>query len=385
MLLVGDPPETRMRHPIQRRLAIRWLVVGSMLLIALAIAAGLTNYTRYFAGLLAGCLFVTTLCLGAVVYVLWQLRRGAADGSAMIRRPLEWLSNGFAYTTVAYIILVLAATHIWSLGETGPARQWYGQWFFVARTALYWFLWAGVGALILKASTEQDTTGSTKSLAKLGHVAPRMLVMVAITGTLVVLDWVVGLHREAPALWLAPFGAAHLLAGGVAAAVAIGYLVISGFATSGSVSDANADTARSAAGRWLAGAAIAWLVTGVVLAVAVEVSSDAPRAAWEAHAWTAGWRSWSLIDIGLHVVPILLVATPTLRKSIAGSVAASLLVLGHAAHAAQLVLPAAAGVGMPSWVELGGFATALVGVWLVLFQAISERSMVARPAPTPTT
>lgn len=365
----------------QKKGTIRWLVGGSIVAVALAIAAGLTDHLHYFTGLLAGLAFTITLALGAGTVVLFQLR-GRNPAGLLLRRPLEWITTGIPYSAVAIFILLLGAPTLWAIDQAGPAHTWYRTWFFVSRAVIYVMVWSALPALIEKASAALDATGSHAKLDKLAKTAPRLLTLLGASLLVVVLDWVIGIHREALARWLAPLAASNLIAGGIAAAVGVGCLVVQRLEGLKLVGSSTTDH-RAYAARWLVGASLVWLVTAAATAGATLASPDAPRAAWEAHALLGAWRGWSIANIALHVVPLFLLAAPAARRSAAMIATCSLLlILGHAATAAQLVLPAARGGDLPTWIELGGFATALVGIWVALFQSMGERVVVARRAPS---
>ena len=360
----------------QRRGTVRWLVGGLVPALALAIAAGLTDSARYFGGLLAGLVFSSTLALGAVAFVLVQLRHRSPSGT-LLRRPLEWLANSVAYTVMAYLILVLAETRIWSLGHAGAAARWYAPGFFAIRTVIYVFLWAGIASVLQRASAAQDDTGASDKLDKLGRLAPRTLAILAATLWLVSLDWIAGLHREALARGLAPLVGANLAAGGIAAAVAVGSLVVLRLDRMKLLGDHATAERRAFAARWMTGASLAWLVTAGGLAAATYASSDAVRAAWEPHAIAGAWQAWTLAMLVLHALPIVVLGAAR-RSPAAIAIASVLLIAGHALEAGQLVLPAGLGPELPTWIEAGGFVTALAGIWVVMLQSVGERQVYPR-------
>jgi hypothetical protein len=357
----------------QRHRTIRWLVGGATPMIALAIWAGLTNVPRFLHALLAGAVFTTSLALGAIAFVLVQLRSGAAGG-VLLRRPAEWLSKGIAYSIAMYGILVISENSIWSLGGDGAASGWYSPIFFALRTCVYVMLWSGLPAVIERASETQDSTGTHGRLEKLAKRAPRVLVILAATVWLVSLDWIVGLHREALAPWLAPLVAANLIAGGIAAAVGASALVVHALDRMKLVGDHATAARRAFTSRWLGGACVAWLVTAGGMVAATLESASPIRAAWLPHVTAGAWQGWAIAMVGTHVVALGLVLLGP-RSSGAVALAAMLVLLGHALEAIQLVCPALLHAGLPAWLEAGGFVAALVGIWVVVFQSVGERRL----------
>ncbi|MEJ7596440.1 MAG: hypothetical protein WKG01_00915 [Kofleriaceae bacterium] len=378
---IEPTPDLPQASIVQRKGTVHWMIGGALAAIALAIAAGLADAPHYLTGLVSGVLFVATVVVGAVTCVLFQLRGRNPDG-ALLRRPLEWLGNSMAYSVVAFFVLALGSPMLFGLGEPGAAHRWYTTGFFIARIVAYFLVWASVAAIIDNASSTFDATGSSKNLDKLGRRAPRIVLILAVILFVACLDWIVGIHREALARWLAPLALANLLAGGIAAAVAIGVLAGRRLERMQLVGALATPKTHAYAGRWIVGGLLAWIVTATGIAVATLASPADQRAAWEPHVLLGTWRGFTAINVGLHVLALLVLVAPAARRSgTAIAIASWLVVLAHVAAAVQFVVPAGRGPDLPTWIELGGFVTALLGIWIVMFQSMGERIVVARRFP----
>jgi hypothetical protein len=347
--------------------------------IILCVVAGYARHQRFFPAFLAASVFVTAMAVGALVFVLGQHGTGARH-AARSRRPMEWLGLLVSYTFVSFFVVFLASRYIWAWWPTAPSGGWMARWFrtwpFGARMFLYLIAWTVVAAGYAKGARRLDKATSPGTSARLRALAWPMLGFVYAVACAAAGDWVLGLHVEALRAAAVPFAGLYLVADGAVSALAVLAIVTLAVRRAGLLPRLWSDDHQRRVAGWLAISVVVWAAAAAATVFGVRALAPATFAAWRGH-WLAGsWETVTFVALGAHLVGLVVLALAR-GSARALAIAAGVLLLGGAVDAYQLVMPAHAASGLPSWIDLGAFAGALSLPWMAVVMAAAREPLYA--------
>ena len=292
-------------------------------------------------GWLAAAVGWTAISLGCLVVVLMRVLVGAGlehgYGPALAAGGRTLPLAGLAFLPV-----LIWLPHLFPWATVGPEgglrRWWLHEGFFVARTIGYFVLWSVLAVRV------RGRAGSVAGLA-----------LVAVTGSMAGLDWVLSLQ---PAFHSSIWGMLFLA-----------HASLAGWSLAVAATLAGDEPAlpQVAAGYLIGGIAL-WAYLSFCQYLVVWNANQAPEIGWYLARQAGGWGLvlWaaSLLE---GVVPLLLLMPARVRASRAGVAGvAAMVVIGGLVEAAVMVLPplgAGPGGGLAAVVAM----VALGGCWLAVF------------------
>jgi hypothetical protein len=175
---------------------------GCGLLGAVACAIlGAANPKQFFFSWLVSFLFVLSLALGALFFVLIQY---AAQGGwgIVVRRIGEATFATIPAMAALFLPLLLGLHDLYEWSHPGAAEQdallrWKAPYlnvpFFLTRAALYFGIWSFIALLYYRGSRRQDLTGDPGVSARLRRLAGPAIIVLALTQTFASVDWIMSL------------------------------------------------------------------------------------------------------------------------------------------------------------------------------------------------
>jgi hypothetical protein len=155
------------------------------------------------------------LCLGvgvgSLVILMLQYLTGGTWG-LVLRRPLEAATRTLPLMAVLFVPVALGASDLYPWAVSDPEktyahdepmkrqiehlRPFLNMGFFVARAAVYFVIWAGLGWLLSTWSRRHDETGDERFEARARAISGPGLVVLAIAVTFASIDWVMSLEPK---------------------------------------------------------------------------------------------------------------------------------------------------------------------------------------------
>jgi hypothetical protein len=199
-------------------------LLGSLLLgIGFALAP-----RQAFFSYLAAWVFVATLAVGALLWVLIAHATGAG-WMVVLRRRAEDATGALPILAVLFapVLLGLRTLYPWARPESEwslalrealvPKRAWLDEPFFVGRAIFYLAAWSVVAELVRRLSRAQDTSAAPEIVGRLRAISAVGLLVVAFTLTFAAFDWLMSLDPT----WSSNTLGVYVFSGGFAGAVGL--------------------------------------------------------------------------------------------------------------------------------------------------------------------
>ncbi|QDU41174.1 hypothetical protein Mal4_55390 [Maioricimonas rarisocia] len=164
-----------------------------------------SGWERFQASYLVGFLFVVSLSLGGLFFVLIQ-HVTRAGWSVVVRRIAEIMAAALAPLAVLslpILIPLLLGSHAlfeWNdpqLVQTDELirhkRPYLNPGFFTIRSLIYFVVWAGLGSFLLSRSRAQDKTGDVRNTHSMQSIAPVGLLLFALSVNFFAFDYLMSL------------------------------------------------------------------------------------------------------------------------------------------------------------------------------------------------
>lgn len=176
-------------------------VIGLLVSVALGLGGGEHAREDFFRAYLTNYMFVLSLALGGLFFVLVQYL-SRAGWSVTVRRLAEVM--GWSILPLAPLALII----VWGMHDlyewthadvvaTDTLLQgkepWLNTNFFVLRLVIYFAVWAGFGWLYLRRSVAQDESRDPKITQRLERLAPAATILFALTVTYASFDLLMSL------------------------------------------------------------------------------------------------------------------------------------------------------------------------------------------------
>ncbi len=184
---------------------IRWGLFFGVGAIGLSVLIGVlseASLQRFFRSYLLGFVFVLSLCLGALFFVILQhLTR--AGWSVVVRRVAEGLAGNLTWLWIAFIPVVVGLymgdLYKWVDPAEGDEllkhkEDYLNTTFWLVRAALYFAVWGLLARYFVRRSTEQDEHGDPKVTLRMQAVAAPGMILYAFTQSFAIIDWVMTLE-----------------------------------------------------------------------------------------------------------------------------------------------------------------------------------------------
>jgi hypothetical protein len=213
-----------------RRFQTRALIVGAVGLLLGGVGAFFSPL-QFFRSYLWAYLFYIGLTLGCTALMMLHHLTGGAWG-LVIRRLLESASRTLPLLALLFVPVLfgIPLLYEWSHADVVAKDEVLRQKsaylnvpFFIARTAIYFLLWAGLARALNRWSLDQDRTGDPGLARKMAALSGPGLLIYGLTVSFAMVDWVMSLE---PHWWSTIIGMLFIAAQGLSALSFIIALVV---------------------------------------------------------------------------------------------------------------------------------------------------------------
>lgn len=330
-------------HPLARQ---QWTALG-VGIVALALAAflGIDDADQFFHSYLVAYVFLVTIALGGLIFVLLQFVT-RAGWSVTVRRQAEHLAATLPLFAILFLPLLaglhelypwLDAAHV----EQDPILQskqaYLNEPFFLVRTTVYLLSWAALGWWFRRQSVLQDKEGGTRITRRLQTASAPAIVWFGITVTFAAFDWVMSLDPH----WYSTIFGVYVFAGGFVGALSFLVLWVLLFQRFRLLTSVVTEEHHHDLGKLLFAFVVFWAYIAFSQFMLIWYANIPEETIWYAHRWHHGWEYASvLLAVGHFVLPFfLLLPRAVKRNRRLMAVAACWLLLMHYLDLYWLVMP----------------------------------------------
>lgn len=348
--------------------------------ILLGIAAAAVDSSRFAFSYLTGFLWVVTLGLGGLFFVIIQhLTR--AGWSVAARRQAEWLAGILPISALLFIPVAVFSHDLWHhwMGEEAAhdpilvgKSGYLNTTFFFVRAAFYFAVWSGLAWFFRKHSLAQDETGDVSHTRKMQAFSAPATLLFGLTITFAGFDWLMSLDPH----WFSTIFGVYVFSGAVVGSLAAMALLTIALQRGGFFKRVSTVEHMHDIGKLLFGFTVFWAYIAFSQYFLIWYANIPEETAYFLHRWEGSWKAVSLSLPILHfAVPFVLLLSRTAKRSpTIMAVASILLLVMHYVDLYWMVLPIKDHHGAHfSWIDLAGFlAPAGVLAWWLASRATSE-------------
>jgi hypothetical protein len=201
--------ENRRLGELASRLILVGGIVGAIGVLASLLIGQLGRPEQFYRPYLTAFMFVLSLSLGAVFFVLIQHLTKAA-WSVVVRRIAEGIASNLMWMWILFIPIAAGmlwsdSTHLyrWAI-DAEVARSellqhkapFLNPAFWLVRAGVYLAIWFLIARTLLRLSTGQDSTGDVSFTYRLQRFAAPAIILFALSQTFAAVDWMLSLDAE---------------------------------------------------------------------------------------------------------------------------------------------------------------------------------------------
>ena len=386
----GAPHESRRSfEPPRAELAVlsrRALAVGGVAA-ALSIVGLLLDGDQFFRSYLVGWLTWLSVALGCLAILLIDHLAGGRWG-IIVRRAMEAAASTLPILGLLMLPLLagLPSVYAWARPEVVAAdpllqhkSAYLDTGFFIARAVLYFVIWSGSAAILVRLSRRQDTDGDPLIAQRMRTLAAPFLGLLALAATFGSFDWLMSLDAH----WFSSLYGVYFLGGVGVAGFAFLILIATWLAGREPLGPLFTRTYFHDYGKFLLAFVMLWTYFAVSQLLIIWSANLPEEITWYLDRRDGGWLWVSIAIALLHfALPFLILLSADVKKK-AGRLAAIALLL-VAMRWVDLYWQAA-----PSfhpevtihWLDLTTVA-AVGGLWLaVYFRRLGKHPLLPVNAP----
>ncbi len=341
--------------------------------VALSILGAVVDHHRFAFSYLTGFVWLATVGLGALFFVLIQhLTR--AGWSVVPRRQLEWLTGLLPVSAVLFLPVAFFAHdlyHHWM----GPEAQadaliqkkaaYLNPTFFFIRAGVFLAAWTALSLWFWRTSRKQDETGDKALTLRMAARSAPAILIVGVTMTFAAFDWLMSLDPH----WYSTIYGVYVFAGGAVSALAALSLLTLALERKGVLEGILTVEHRHDIGKLLFGFTVFWAYIAFSQYLIIWYGNIPEETVYFRERWEGPWKVVSLVLVfGHFVVPFVALISRTAKRSrlILGASALLLLVM-HYVDIYWLVMPTLGEHGaVPSWIDACGLLGPLGAGLLVI-------------------
>jgi hypothetical protein len=318
------------------------VVVASALLSGLGFSADRLRFEQAY---LAGFVFVVTIGLGALFFVLLQhlTRAGWSVGA---RRHMEWIASVLPWCALLFVPVALFAHDLFPWMQAGAASDallqmkapYLNPTAFYLRAVFYFAAWSVMAVWFVRQSRAQDTRGDPAYTARMQRWSAPSMLLFGLTTTFAGFDWLMSLQ---PAWYSTIFGV-YVFAGAVTSSLSLLALLTIVLQKTHLLSRVSSVEHLHDIGKLLFGFVIFWAYIAFSQYFLIWYANIPEETSFFRARWGDGWTFVSLLLAALHFgIPFLVLLSRAAKRSAAVlAVAASIVLLAHAVDVYWLVIPA---------------------------------------------
>lgn len=346
--------------------------------LALAGAGFATDRARFAFSWLTGFVFVWTICMGALFFVvIHHLTR--ASWSVGPRRVMEWVSQGLVACAVLFAPIVLLGKELflWMRPE-GAADHlihkkaaYLNQPFWLGRAVLFFVIWVALATFFYKNSRAQDSSGDRTLSEKMQGMAAPATALFALSISFAGFDWLMSLD----AAWYSTMFGVYVFAGSIVSSYAVLAIAVRKIQLNRWGGDVVTVEHQHDVGKFLFGFVVFWAYIGFSQFMLIWYANIPEETIWYRHRWEHGWNVPSLaLFLGHFIAPFLILLSRTSKRSGGIVLGAGLVILMHFVDVYWMIMPSFRLPGLPnepvhfapSWIDLGCLLApvGVVGAWV---------------------
>lgn len=306
-------PDDVQLGPGARRAARTFLVAGTVgMIAAVALAAASADgWARFHRSYLVAFLFFMALSLGALFFVLVQ-HATRAGWSVGVRRLAESVAAGLLVPMAPLVLPVvfgLGALYPWT--DTAAVSQdpllvakapWLNVPFFLARTAVYFGIWAAFATWFRRRSLLQDRTGDARLTNTMETTSTAALIFFAFTVTFFAFDFVMSLTPH----WYSTIFGVYFFSGCVLSSIAFLTVLVGAVQGRGLLRGVVTIEHYHDLGKLIFAFTIFWAYIGFSQYMLMWYANLPEETVWYAMRQTGGWTGFSVaLLLGHFFFPFL--------------------------------------------------------------------------------
>jgi hypothetical protein len=341
--------------------------------VALSIVAAVADRQRFAFSYLTGFVWLATVGLGAMFFVLIQ-HLTKAGWSVIPRRQLEWLTGLLPVSAALFLPVAFFSHDIYHhwMGPDAHAdpliqkkMAYLNPTFFFVRAAVFLAVWSGVSLWFWRTSRKQDETGDKELTLRMAARSAPSLILVGLTLTFAAFDWLMSLDPH----WYSTIYGVQVFSGSAVSSLAALSLLTLALERKGILEGITTVEHRHDIGKLLFGFTVFWAYIGFSQYLIIWYGNIPEETVYFRERWEGPWKVVSLVLVfGHFVVPFIALISRTAKRSrfVLGAAAALILAM-HYVDIYWLVMPTLGERGAePSWIDLCGLIGPLGAGLLVI-------------------
>ncbi len=356
------PQDIAKLTPEQAKKVVTFGAVAAVVGLAVAGAAFAADKQRFAFSYLVGFMFVTTIGLGALMFVLIQhvVRAGWSVGP---RRQMEWITGILPWTVALFVPVAMTAHTLYEewMGPNGHTDKaiakklgYLNPSFFFTRAAVFFAAWALLSWWFSKTSAAQDDAKKPGEITlKMSAVSAPSIFVVGVTLTFAAFDWLMSLDPK----WYSTIFGVYIFAGGFWSSLALLALVTLYLQGKGFFAKVSTVEHRHDIGKLLFGFTVFWAYIAFSQFFLIWYANIPEETIFFKHRWIDSWQTVSMtLLFGHFVIPFLWLLPRTIKRHKLGlGIAAAWCLVMHYVDMYWLVMPNLDHHGAHfTWIDLGG-------------------------------
>ncbi len=308
---------------------------------------------------LVGLIFVTTISIGALAWILLLHLTGAV-WSVVVRRLLENLTRPIPWIAGMFIPVALNLSRIYAWADPSRVASdhelsrkavWLNPTFFDIRAVIYFAAWSLIAWRMTQLSTQQDQSRDRSIRRRMVGSSAWGLLLLAHTASLAGFDWLMSIDPH----WTSTMFGVYFWAGSILGSLATLTLLTIGCRSAGWLGEAVSVEHLHDLGKLLFGFVIFWAYIAFCQYFLIWYANFPEETRWYAIRREGTWNalSWALV-LGHFAVPfLLLLFRATKRNPVWLALVAGWILIFHYIDLYWIIMPgcqrAASG---PNWLDL---------------------------------
>ena len=313
----ADDPAFKL-PPAMAKLQLPMLVIGLVLLVAGWAVASFGNGSKVgLSAYLTAFVYVLTLSIGCLFFVIIQ-HLVRAGWSVIVRRIAELFMMLVVPLAILFIPILASLIgdgklYVWdnanfaidhgvSTDAWDAKKMWLNQYWFIARSVVYFLIWGGLAVFFWRGSTTQDETGEKAATDRMQYWSGPAVYAFSATTSLAAFDWIMSL---AP-MWFSTMFGVYLFAGSILAAHCVICLSSYVFQRAGAMRDEVTVEHYHDLGKLIFGFTFFWTYISFSQFLLIWYGNIPEETEWFYHRQVGSWGTLSILIIIFHwAVPFL--------------------------------------------------------------------------------
>jgi hypothetical protein len=358
-------------------------VVGLGASLALGLPGNEETHRQLWHSWLVGSLFVLSIALGGLFFVLVH-HATQAGWSVVVRRIAENAMATLPFLALLFVPLLFGMHDLFEWTHKAEVARdpllqhkqpYLNETFFLIRTAAYFVIWSALALWFGRQSRLQDATGDHELTRRMRRASPPGLLLFAVTVTFFAFDWLMSLNPH----WYSTIFGLYFFAGSTMAFFAFLALVTIAGRRAGLLADVLSAEHRHDIGKLLFGFVVFWAYMAFSQYMLIWYAYLPEETGFFAQRLAGSWRPTGVVlAVGHFVVPFFFLLPRAVKRSATAlAVASAWLLAMHLLDLYWLVMPNLHRTGMsPSLLDAAA-VIGCCGVFLAAFGfALKRQALV---------